>query len=116
MRVFMALAVAACSSPKAAAAGAVSGNASTGRTLIRHASCGTCHVIPGVAGARGEVGPTLGQFGRRDYIAGVLLNTPDNLVRWLVSPQSIKPGDAMPDLGITRKDGADIAAYLYSLR
>ncbi len=84
--------------------------------LVRESGCGTCHVIPGIPDARGLVGPTLDQFGRRDNIAGVLRNTPDNLVRWLVSPQSIKPGDAMPDLGITPNDAAAMAAYLYSLR
>jgi cytochrome c2 len=104
-----ALAIFGCSSQS-------STSARRGRVLIGRSGCGTCHVIPGVAGARGQVGPTLSQFGRRDYIAGVLLNTPDNLVRWLISPQSVKPGDAMPDLGITRGNAADIAAYLYSLR
>lgn len=84
--------------------------------LVRESGCGTCHVLTGVPGARGLVGPPLDNFGRRDMIAGVLRNTPDDLVRWLVSPQSIKPGDAMPDLGVTPKDAADIAAYLYSLR
>jgi cytochrome c2 len=118
------LAIAGCSSRSSTSAGrstgladvASTGSARVGRALIGESSCGTCHVIPGVAGARGLVGPTLAEFGRRDFIAGVLRNTPENLVRWVVSPQSIKPGVAMPDLGITPRDAADIAAYLYTLR
>jgi len=32
--------------------------------------CGACHVIPGVGGAYGSVGPPLTKFARRVYIAG----------------------------------------------
>ncbi len=63
--------------------------------------------------ARGQVGPPLDQFGRRAFIAGVLSNNPDNLVKWLRSPQSVIPGNAMPNTGLTEEDARDIAAYLY---
>jgi hypothetical protein len=33
-------------------------------------------------------------------------------VRWLRSPQQIKPHSAMPDLGVTEQDAIDMAAYL----
>lgn len=105
-----------CTSPDAAASGTVIGNAGAGRALIAESGCATCHAVPGVAGASGRIGPALDGFGRRSYIAGVLLNTPPNLVAWLVSPQSIKPGNAMPNLGLSRKDAADMAAYLYTLK
>jgi cytochrome c1 len=45
-------------------------------------------------------------------LAGRLPNERDNLVRWLREPQALKPGSAMPDLGVTERDARDIAAYL----
>jgi cytochrome c1 len=85
-----------------------------GRTLIAALGCGACHTIAGVDGANGLAGPPLGGEGRRTYIAGVLANTPENLQAWIRSPQSIKPGVAMPDLELRDEDAADIAAYLHS--
>ena len=58
------------------------------------------------------VGPSLRKLARRSYIAGVLPNTGENLVRWLREPQSIKPGTAMPDLGVGERDARDMAAFL----
>ena len=46
----------------------------------------------------------------------MLRNTPDNLVRWMRNPQSVVPGNAMPDMGVTEAQARDIAAYLYTLR
>jgi len=84
---------------------------------MRHPyGCGACHVIPGVTGATGMVGPPLDGWSRRVYIAGNLANTPENLVRWIRYPQAVEPGTAMPDLGVNEADARDIAAYLYSLR
>jgi cytochrome c1 len=85
-----------------------------GRTLIAELGCGACHAISGVDGANGLAGPPLSGQRRRTYIAGVLANTPENLQAWIRSPQSIKPGVAMPDLELGDTDAADIAAYLYS--
>jgi cytochrome c1 len=45
-------------------------------------------------------------------LAGRLPNGPENLERWLRGPQAVKPGSAMPDLGVTERDARDIAAYL----
>jgi cytochrome c2 len=78
--------------------------------------CGACHVIPGVPGATGKVGPPLDYFAERVFIAGQLPNTPDNLVRWIRNPQSVEPGTAMPDLGVSEPHARDIAAYLLTLR
>ena len=50
------------------------------------------------------------------YIAGVLPNTPDALIRWIMDPRDVDPKTAMPDLGVTSHDARDIAAYLYSRR
>jgi putative membrane protein len=92
------------------------GDSSHGAALIRQFGCGSCHLVPGIEGAEGMVGPPLTQVGRRIYIAGVLRNTPDNMVRWLRDPQRVVPGNAMPDMGIDQPAAQDIAAYLYTLR
>jgi cytochrome c len=92
------------------------GDPGRGAQLITTYGCGTCHSVPGVAAARGTVGPPLDHMGQRSYIAGKLPNTGDNLQRWIRNPQQIVPGNAMPNLGVTSQDARDIAAYLLNLR
>jgi cytochrome c1 len=62
------------------------------------------------------VGPPLDRVGTRQYLGGVILNSPENMVQWLRAPQAISPQTAMPDLGVTERDARDIAAYLYTLK
>jgi cytochrome c2 len=38
------------------------------------------------------------------------------MVRWLMSPQRVSPGSAMPDLGVREQDARDITAYLATLK
>jgi cytochrome c1 len=66
--------------------------------------------------ANGLVGPPLLWWSRRTFIAGELPNTPENLVRWVRSPQSVEPHMAMPALGLSDQQARDVAAYLYTLR
>jgi cytochrome c1 len=40
--------------------------------------------------------------------------TPDTLVRWLLDPPAMKPGTAMPKLGLTQQDAQDLAAFILS--
>jgi cytochrome c2 len=87
-----------------------------GRDRIRHYGCDSCHEIPGVPTADASVGPPLTGIARRVYLAGQLQNTPENMTRWIRTPQAINPTTAMPDMGVTERDGRDIAAYLYTLR
>ncbi|MDQ6626940.1 MAG: c-type cytochrome [Pseudomonadota bacterium] len=94
----------------------VGGDARRGAALIEAYGCAGCHTVPGIRNANGNVGPPLTRFGDRTYIAGVLRNTPENLVRWIRVPQSVLPGNAMPDMGVTDAQARDIAAYLYTLR
>ncbi len=82
---------------------------------MRDYGCGSCHAIPGVRGADSQVGPPLAGFARRRFIAGRVPNEPEELVRWIRHPQGIKPGTAMPDLGVSDQHARDIAAYLYTL-
>jgi cytochrome c len=98
------------------AEGATGGYANEGEHLLYSYNCGACHVIPGIAEARGTVGPPLGGFANRTYIAGALVNTPENLIRWIKDPKQVEPETAMPKLGVTNGQAVDIAAYLYTLR
>ncbi|HVF62444.1 MAG TPA: cytochrome C1 [Casimicrobiaceae bacterium] len=94
----------------------VQGDAENGRLLLRQFGCGTCHRIPGVAGAQGNVGPPLEGIAQRIYLAGILPNQPDNMIRWIREPHSVNPRTLMPDLQVTEPHARDMAAYLYQLR
>jgi mono/diheme cytochrome c family protein len=98
------------SSPPAA------GDPKRGIVALRQYGCATCHDIPGVVGAAARVGPPLEKIATRTFVAGVVANDPDNLVRWIRTPQTLHPGNAMPDLGVTERDARDMAAYLYTLK
>lgn len=78
--------------------------------------CGSCHLIPGVDGANSLAGPPLTWFAHRSFVAGEMPNTPDNLVRWIRTPQEIHPRTAMPNVGLTDQQARDVAAFLYTLR
>lgn len=90
-------------------------DAQKGKFLIAQYMCATCHVIPGVAGADHTVGPPLTGLASRAMVAGSLANTPQNLVRWIRDPQSIRPRSAMPNLGVGETEARDIVAYLATL-
>jgi cytochrome c1 len=51
---------------------------------------------------------------RRVYVGGVVPNSPENLVRWIVAPQIFSPRSAMPATGISEAEARDVATYLYS--
>lgn len=66
--------------------------------------CIACHAV---AGRGGNVGPAL------DGIA--LRMTTTELDRWLADPQAVKPGTAMPNLGLEEGTRAALVAWLGSL-
>ena len=107
----LALPLASCARPAPAI-----GDPRQGLIQVQRSACGSCHRIPGVEHSNGLVGPPLAHFAGRSMIAGMLPNTPTNLVRWLRDPQAVAPGNAMPNEGLTEAQAADVAAYLYSLR
>lgn len=82
---------------------------------FRVRGCISCHTIPGVPLATATVGPPLTDFVDRMYIAGSLLNTADNLLTWILTPQSVEPGTAMPNMGMTEQEARGMTAYLYTL-
>jgi cytochrome c2 len=101
---------------EARAAALTGGDPAAGARAIKARSCGGCHQIPGVAGASGTVGPPLASFAGRGYIAGRLVNSPENLEHWIQAPHAVDPETAMPETGVGHREAADIAAYLYSRR
>jgi len=91
------------------------GEAQAGREATKRYLCATCHSIPGLVSAEHQVGPPLNGIGTRSFIAGVVPNTPENMVRFLQNPQHIDPLSAMPAMGVTEQDARDIAAFLNTL-
>jgi cytochrome c oxidase subunit 2 len=95
-----------------------------GRQTFHSSACIACHAIQGTTAA-GVLGPNLTLFGRRQTVAGWLENTPDNLVRWITSPMSVKPGARMPGIAepggnfpatnLSEEQVRAVAEYLYSL-
>jgi mono/diheme cytochrome c family protein len=92
------------------------GNPTQGRDLVEHYGCGSCHTISGVHGAIGLVGPPLDRIASRTYIAGVLENTPANMMRWIENPPAVDDKTAMPNLHLSKSEVRDVAAFVYTLR
>lgn len=105
----------ACGTPREFVPAVPGGDPERGRAAIAAMGCAACHMVPGVREADAWVGPPLISFRRRGIIAGRHPNQPEVLVRWLMDPQSMNPGSAMPDTGLTEQQARDIAAYLYTL-
>lgn len=97
------------------AAAITGGDPHAGKAAITRYGCGSCHTIPQVSGAHGQVGPALTGISARRYIADHLDNTPDNMVRWITHPLQVNEKTAMPELGVTAADARNISAFLFSL-
>ncbi len=98
------------------AAEVTGGEPARGKAAIGKYGCGSCHTIGGIANARALVGPPLTGIAARMYIAGVLPNTPENIVRWIRNPKAVDEKTLMPALDVSEQDAIDIAAYLYSTK
>jgi cytochrome c len=99
---------------KAVARAMTGGEPSRAPDIIRRYGCAGCHTIPGIPGGDGQVGGPLSDIKHRVYVGGVVPNSPDNLVRWIVSPQTFSPRSAMPATGISEADARHVASYLYA--
>jgi cytochrome c oxidase subunit 2 len=91
------------------------------KTFAGNNACISCHSVYGSTygniKALGVVGPNLTHFGSRDLIAGgVLNNNQDDLTKWLTDPQQWKPGNDMPNLGLSPDEVQALVAYLESLQ
>jgi cytochrome c len=103
-------------SPRESAQQVSGGDPERGRQVLTAYGCGACHTISGVPGANGRVAPALNGWGTRTTIVGLMPNTPERLVQWIVDPRSLRPDTTMPAVGASREDALHMAAYLYTLR
>jgi len=69
--------------------------------------CRECHA---------RSGPPLDHIASRKVLGGDLPNNPGNLARWSTNPQSIKPGNHMPDQSLSNAETAAVTAYLETLQ
>jgi cytochrome c len=92
------------------------GDPGRGQQAIVDYGCQSCHTIPGIRDADALVAPPLDSWAERSFIAGRIANNPDNLIQWIMDPQSIDPLTAMPNMGVSEQDARDISAYLFSLQ
>jgi cytochrome c oxidase subunit 2 len=87
-----------------------------GRRVFETTACINCHAVRGTV-ANGRFGPDLTHLMSRSTIAsGAAENTPDNLRRWLRSPDAIKPGSLMPAMQVSDSDLDALVRYMQSLR
>lgn len=94
----------------------VTGVAAEGREAFLAAPCAGCHTIRGTS-AVGKAGPDLTHFASRARFAGGSFETnKENLVAWIMNPQALKPGNLMPNLGMTSGISSKIAEYLLNLK
>jgi len=91
-------------------------SARRGRDVFMQRNCVMCHSISGTqAGSR--VGPELTHIATRPSLAaGTLPNTRDNLARWILNPQLIKPGVRMPATKLSPSDMNALLDYLETLK
>ncbi|MGN6155519.1 MAG: cytochrome c oxidase subunit II [Sphingomicrobium sp.] len=87
-----------------------------GYRYVTTRECSACHTITGTP-AGGTVGPDLTHFAsRRSIGAGTLPMSTGNLYGWVADPQSQKPGNHMPTIGLEPGDLHAIVAYLEVLK
>ena len=113
--VLVALALCAACGPGDRSVAVPGASPERGRTALAGTGCGSCHVIPGVRGAEGKVGPPLADIAERTMLAGRVPNTPAEMIAWIRDPQAIEPGTAMPNLHVDEREARDMTAYLYTL-
>jgi len=92
----------------------IQGDPERGRIALTQYACHSCHIVPSIPGSKIYVGRPLDDLDKRRYIAGKIPNTQQNLVRYIIDPQALDPGNAMPAMGVSERDALDISAYLLS--
>jgi cytochrome c oxidase subunit 2 len=87
-----------------------------GQSVFMQRTCIMCHSISGTP-AGSSVGPELTHIASRPSIAaGSLPNTRENLGRWILNPQLIKPGVRMPPNPLSPGDMNALLDYLETLK
>ena len=87
-----------------------------GYRYVTQRQCSSCHAIGGTP-ASATVGPDLTHFAsRRSIAAGTMPMSTGNIYGWVEDPQSIKPGNHMPTIGLEPRDLHAVVAYLETLK
>ncbi len=87
-----------------------------GKQAFLEHSCINCHRVRGTSAA-GTYAPDLTHLMSRQTLAsGIIPNMRDNLRRWIVDPQKVKPGCLMPAFGLSDHDIDLITDYLATLK
>jgi cytochrome c len=113
------LVLAACKSEQKsqpAAPAVTAGDAARGKALVAQYGCASCHVIPGIEGSRGRLGPSLEGIVSRKLINGRIPNTPETMASFLENPRRADPQSGMQSVGVTAEDARHISAFLFTLR
>jgi cytochrome c oxidase subunit 2 len=88
----------------------------SGEQIFMTRGCALCHAIRGT-NAGGRAGPDLTHLAsRRTLAAGTLPNTKQDLLAWIADPQSIKPGNKMPQVPLDRSELDALIEYLRMLQ
>ncbi|WP_025028559.1 cytochrome c oxidase subunit II [Caldalkalibacillus mannanilyticus] len=86
--------------------------AQQGREIYAN-QCIGCHAID--ANTKSPY-PNLAGFADRQYVAGWWINDEKNLTEWIKNPQGLKPGNVMPDLGLSDEEVAAVVEYMKTLK
>lgn len=94
-----------------------------GRKLFQAKTCVACHTVRGHDGM-GITGPDLTHVGSRTTVAaGLLENNAEQLARWIMHPDQVKPGNKMYTTGyvpngitVSQEEATALVAYLHSLK
>lgn len=87
-----------------------------GYRYVATGPCSACHNIGGTP-ASGQIAPDLTHLASRNSIAaGTMPMSPGNLYGWVEDPQSLKPGNKMPTIGLEPEQLHAVVAYLETLK
>ena len=107
-RLILSATILAILAPSALAAPSGASAAPLGEKLFTRKGCIACHTLKGHDGADGTMGPDLSKIGvDRDKA---------ELIPWILDPQSQKPGNPMPSLGLTQPEAEALADYILTER
>ncbi len=95
----------ASSANATASVGSATGSSAATPPALFTTVCQACHSL---AGTGGKVGPALDGVANR--------YTEERMDLWLKNPQAVKPGTAMPNLGLSDKDRTELTGWLMTLK
>jgi cytochrome c oxidase subunit 2 len=91
----------------------VSADLAAGEVLFK-ANCIQCHAIQ--PDAKSPVAPHLNGFAEREWVAGILDNTEENVKEWIRDPIAVKPGTLMPQVQLSEEELDQLTKYLLQLK